>query len=74
MFILSDTKIKHTRVIYNSLDFLGDIGGLIDALKLIAAMLVSIFGNRNLMNGLIARLFFTIAEVKDDPIDSVDKD
>ena len=38
---------------------MGDIGGLIDALKLIAALVVSTFGNNNLMNSLISRLFYT---------------
>ena len=40
----ADLKVlNHSRAIYNVLDFLGDIGGLSDALKLIASFFVSVF-------------------------------
>ena len=38
----------YSREIYNVLDFLGDIGGLFDALKIIGATIVGIFGTGGL--------------------------
>ena len=35
--------LNHSITVYNILDFLGDIGGLSDALKMIASFLVSVF-------------------------------
>ena len=54
------TKLFHQRAIYNILDFLGDIGGLLDALKLIAATLVSLITNESLTNHLISKLFYIL--------------
>ena len=38
----------YSREIYNVLDFLGDIGGLFDALKIIGASIIGIFGSSSL--------------------------
>ena len=35
--------MKHTRSIYSALDFLGDVGGLYDMLKLVAEVLLSVW-------------------------------
>ena len=44
VFISADEDVVyHSKAIYNFLDFLGDIGGLRDALKLIGSFLVSVF-------------------------------
>ena len=32
----SEEVIQHTRAIYSALDFLGDVGGLLDMLRLVA--------------------------------------
>lgn len=55
------TEVKiYSRSIYNALDFLGDVGGLFDALKLIGAGILSILGTGDGLAGrLISRLFFT---------------
>ena len=59
--ILADsTKLFHQRAIYNILDFLGDIGGLLDALKLIAATFVGLITNKSLSNYLISKLFYIL--------------
>lgn len=50
--------IVHARSIYNALDFLGDVGGLFDALKLIGAAIVSVFGTSGLHLSLVGSLFF----------------
>ena len=50
--------MMYSREIYNVLNFLGDIGGLFDALKIIGASLIGIFGSGGLKLGLIGRLFF----------------
>ena len=48
-FVVDKSVNNHTRAIYDVLKFLGDIGGLYDALKLIAWFLTafSTFGNLN---------------------------
>lgn len=57
-FSLHKSVVSHSRAIYNVLDFLGDIGGLRDALKLIAQILVSFFTSGGMMNHLISRVFY----------------
>lgn len=42
-FILERDLIYHKRSIYTSLDLLGDVGGLFDALKTIMSLLVSLY-------------------------------
>ena len=43
-FVSFDSQIvKHTRSIYSALDFLGDVGGLYDMLKLVAEVLLSVW-------------------------------
>ena len=39
-FYVGPTKVNHKRTVYGILDFLGDIGGLLDGLKLIATSLI----------------------------------
>ena len=59
--------VVYSRSIYNALDFLGDVGGLFDALKLIGAGLIGILGTGDGLAGrLIGRLFYTAARTKDD--------
>lgn len=58
-FALGKNEVYHSRAIYNVLDFLGDIGGLRDALKLIASILVGLFGSEGLKNKLLSKNFFT---------------
>ena len=44
LFVSFDSEIvKHTRSIYSVLDFLGDVGGLYDMLKLVAEVLLSVW-------------------------------
>ena len=43
-FISFDSEhVNHTRSIYSALDFLGDVGGLHDMLKLVAEVLLSLW-------------------------------
>ena len=51
-------KVKKSRSIYNFLDFLGDVGGLFEGLKLIAAALLGVFNAGSLVRFLISQLFF----------------
>ena len=57
-FSASNDVLNYSRAIYNTLDFLGDIGGLSDALKLIASFLVSVFAQGNMINNLISKIFY----------------
>ena len=41
---MDDTVIEHERNVYNSLDFIGDIGGFNDGLSFIFKVLMYIFG------------------------------
>ena len=48
----------HSRAIYNILDFLGDVGGLFDALKLIAGTVVGLIMRGNLTSKLVSLIFY----------------
>ena len=45
-FAVALTKVNYKRSIYGVLDFLGDIGGLLDALKLIASSVIGLITSR----------------------------
>ena len=53
-----------SRKIYNFLDYLGDVGGLLEALKLISAVFFWVLSNVNsnsgLSNWLVSKLFFMV--------------
>ena len=57
--ILSNDQVNHQRAIYNFLDFLGDVGGLLDALKVIAWSLVSLVSQGSISAHLVSKIFFT---------------
>ena len=57
MITASSTGILHSRSIYNALDFLGDVGGLLDALKLIASVLLSLTFSTTQSQYLLNNLF-----------------
>ena len=42
LFMIDDYEKHHTRTIYTLLDFLGDIGGLSDALNWIGSVIIAI--------------------------------
>ena len=42
-FKISGKYISHFRSIYNGLDFLGDVGGLLDGLTAIGGFLMTVF-------------------------------
>ena len=42
-FELSFYKVERKRSVYNGLDFLGDVGGLLDGLTAIGSLLMTIF-------------------------------
>ena len=58
--------MKHHRSIYTFLDFLGDVGGLLDGLKLIGGLLVSaytfIVGNP--LNAYLVNALFKRGKIK----------
>ena len=57
-FSLDKNVVNHSRAIYNALDFLGDVGGLSDGLKLIAWTLVTLLSPNGLTVNLISKLFY----------------
>ena len=59
--IYLDPKKKiYSRQTYSLLDFLGDLGGLFDALRLIAAVLVSPFAALELKVSILTSLFIRL--------------
>ena len=58
------TGILSSRNIYNFLDFLGDVGGLLEALKLISGLFLSLVSVSGLRDWLIFRLFLKVPSTK----------
>ena len=56
-FMMSLDELTHTRNVYNLLDYLGDMGGCLDALKYIGSFLVWILTGDSLGSYLISKLF-----------------
>ena len=55
----SPDTIIYSRAIYTLLDLLGDVGGLIDALKLICSMIIAVISNGDFSNYIISKLFYS---------------
>ena len=55
---LNSQVTNHTRAVYNFLDFLGDIGGLFDALKVIAWSIITIITQGLVSAHLVKEIFF----------------
>ena len=74
-FEIIDNYISHQRSIYNGLDFLGDVGGLLDGLTAIGGFLMTIFcfifGNP-LDSYLLESLFKTEGK-NDEPLESANE-
>ena len=63
MIIYADPqKLNNSRSIYNFLDFLGDIGGLFEGLRLIASAIFGLFSSGSLMRWFISQIFFNWPE------------
>lgn len=56
--ITSPDRVTYQRSIYTFLDFLGDIGGLLDAFKLLGAALINLIYGSSLSNYLLTNLFY----------------
>ena len=54
---MSPENSYHSRTIYNALDFLGDIGGLADALRYIGQLLIWLISGNNVSQYLILNIF-----------------
>jgi len=54
---ISPDTVQHSRSVYSVLDWLGDVGGLFDALNLIARVLLSSLTTLIFKLGLFNRLF-----------------
>lgn len=57
MTALSPRVIVHSRAIYNALDFLGDVGGLQEALNKLGIIFMTLFSSRGLQGYLVSSLF-----------------
>lgn len=64
LFQTSSEQIDSSRQVYNSLDFVGDIGGLFDGLKAIGFLLVTPFSGFSFVSKLFAELFYVQAHEK----------
>ena len=57
--MLSGTKsTDHSRSIYNVLNFLGDVGGLREAFKMIIGFALGLYNQASLATYLIKNIFF----------------
>jgi len=50
---LNDEKVIYSRRVYSILDLLGDIGGIVGAIEIVFAMLLSGYADRNFSNAII---------------------
>lgn len=57
IFRADSQTASYQRSIYNLLDFIGDVGGLLDGLKLIGQFLLVPFTSFNLTSKLLSKLF-----------------
>ena len=57
-FSPSSFEILYSRSVYNALDFLGDVGGLFDGLKLLLGPIIGLLSQGGLSKWLISRLFY----------------
>ena len=57
LFNASPHQRNHSRSVYSILDYLGDVGGLLDALKLIASASIAPFGGYSYITVLLTKLF-----------------
>ena len=55
---LDSQVLNNTRAVYNFLDFLGDIGGLFDALKVIAWSFITIITQGFVSAHLVKEIFY----------------
>ena len=55
--MMSLDELNHSRIVYNLLDYLGDVGGCLDALKYLGTFLVWIFTGDGLSNFLVSQFF-----------------
>ena len=56
-FETSKHEKNFSRSVYSLLDYLGDVGGLLDGLKLIASSLIAPFSGYSYITLLLMRLF-----------------
>lgn len=63
---VSPNLIKHSRSIYTILDWLGDVGGLMDAFIYIGQALMMIFPGSSFATFLASKLFYSAADDPDD--------
>lgn len=57
-YLVSPNRIIYTRSIYTFLDFLGDIGGLLDALVVISASIIGFLYSDSVAEHLVHRVFY----------------
>ena len=50
--MMSMDELNHSRIVYNLLDYLGDVGGCLDALKYLGIFLVWVLTGDSLSNYL----------------------
>lgn len=48
-------RINHQRTIYNLLDFLGDVGGLLEALRQMGALCLFLLGKNGALSGYLVK-------------------
>lgn len=57
-YLVSPDTVVYQRQVYSFLDFLGDVGGLLDALKLIGVSLISFVYGGSLQHFLLSKVFY----------------
>ena len=56
-FVANNHQKNFSRSVYSILDYLGDVGGLLDGLKLIASALIAPFSGYSYIAVLLTKLF-----------------
>ena len=56
-FVANNHQKNFSRSVYSILDYLGDVGGLLDALKLIASVIIAPFSGYSYITVLLKKLF-----------------
>ena len=67
IFNVSPDTVFHERSVYTVLDWLGDVGGLFDALKLISSVIVALCTNGIFPSYVISKLFYKQQSKRDAP-------
>ena len=56
-FILHDTQVDHSRVVYSLFGVLGDVGGVLQAIMMLFASIFTSYSEFSFINSIVSKLF-----------------